>query len=185
MANIPVERTGTGTPWWLWLLGLLLLALLLWFLIGAFDDDDADDVVVTDDVEMMDDDVSTAGTLDGAASGAAAQAMDLSALVVTRVAGDRSFYVAPEAGSADETLVLLDQTMSPDVPGVEGQVDVNAGQTVDLSDGTLEPFGDADVLELGLSDADANALTPDTQVIRIDGGDVEISNAELETVEVE
>ena len=176
MANIPVERTGTGTPWWVWLLGLLLLAAIVWFLIAAFDNDD--------DVETAAVPVETVEPVAPAPAPAAAMDADLSNMYVTRVTGDRTFYVAPEQGSSDETLVILDQNMSPDVAGIEGQVDINPGQMVDLSSGTREPFGDADVLELGLPDADANALTAETEVIRIDGGDVEISNADLENVEV-
>ena len=182
MADIPVEPTRTGTPWWLWLLGLLLLAGLLWFLLEAFDDDDdvavADDVEVVDDVDVIDDDVSVAGPVTAGA------AMDMSNLYVTRVPGDRTFFVAPTAGSSDETLVILDQTASPGAPGIEGQVDINPGQTVDLSDGRMEALGDMDLLNMGLSDDELNMMTPTTQVIRIDGGDVEISNADLQNVEV-
>ena len=176
MANIPVERTG-GTPWWLWLLGLLLLGLLLWFLIGALSDDDevayVDDV---DDVEVVDD-VAVAGPV--------ATALDLSNLYVTRVTGDRTFFVAPsEAMASDETLVILDQEASPGVAGIEGQVDINPGQRVSLTGGTLGPLGDMDLAGMGIPDADLNAMTPDAEVIRVDGDNVEILEADMDNVEV-
>lgn len=185
MANIPVERTSTGTPWWLWLLGLLLLGGLLWFLISALGDDDPE-VAVLDDVDGVEavddaDDVSVAGTMDNTV----VTALDLSNLYVTRVTGDRTFFVAPSEAMADqETLVILDQNMSPDAPGIEGQVDINPGQRVSL-DGELGPLGDMDLAGMGIPDADLNAMTPDTEVIRVDGGDVEILGAPMGVDEVE
>lgn len=169
MANIPVERTSTGTPWWLWLLGLLLLAGLIWFLLEAFDDDP--DVTIADDPVESVDDAVVAGTVDAG--------LDLSDLYVTRVTGDRTFFVAPSEAMADqETLVILDQTMSPDVGGIEGQVDINPGQRISI-DGELGPLGDMNLAGMGVPDADLNAMTADTEVIRADGGDVEILSAPM------
>lgn len=166
MANIPVERTA-GTPWWLWLLGLLLLGLLLWFLIGAFSDDE--EVVVVDEPDETE--VVSAGVTDPVA----VTSLDMSNLYVTRVTGDRTFFVAPSEGqSGSETLVVLDETVSPDAPGIEGQVDINPGQRVSLSGGRLEPLGDADLGGMGIPDADLNAMTADTEIIRVDGTAVSI-----------
>ena len=53
MANIPVERTGTGVPPWLWLVGALLLGLLAWFLISALGDDEDDVVVSNETTEVI------------------------------------------------------------------------------------------------------------------------------------
>ena len=39
MAKIPVEH-NSGTPWWLWLLGLILLVGLIWWGIDAMNDDE-------------------------------------------------------------------------------------------------------------------------------------------------
>ncbi len=57
MANIPVERPSSGTPWWLWLLGVLLLGGLIWFIAEAFDNEpDADEMAGLDDnVGVLDD----------------------------------------------------------------------------------------------------------------------------------
>ena len=172
MANIPVEKTSTGTPWWLWLLGALLLALLLWFLVSALGDDD-DAVVATDPVETVEP-METVETPPVVATG-----LDLSNLYVTRVTGDRTFYVAPsETDTANETLVILDQVASDD-PGVEGQVDINQGQRVSLAGGRMEPLGDENLAGMGLSDADANAITPTTDVIRISGTNVDVLEAPM------
>lgn len=175
MANIPVERTS-GTPWWLWLLGLLLLLALIFFLINAFSDDEAD-VAVVDEVETVDPIVTPPVT---------ETALDLSNLYVTRVTGDRTFFVAPSEAQTDmETLVILDQNMSPDAEGIEGQVDINDGQQISLVGGRLEPLGDMSLAGMGLSDEDANMMGPDTEVIRVDGGDVEILEAPMGVDEVE
>ena len=166
MANIPVERSGSGFPLWLLgLLGLLLLGLLLWFFAGS-DDDDA---VVVDDVEQVD--VVEAGVTDPVP----VTSLDMSNLYVTRVTGDRTFFVAPSEAQSDmETLVVLDQTASPDTPGIEGQVDINPGQRVSLTGGRLEPMGDADLAGMGIPDDDLNAMTADTEIIRVDGTAVSI-----------
>ena len=57
MANIPVEHTRTGTPWWLWLLGLLLLGGLIWLIAELFDNEpDADEIAGQDDnIGVIDD----------------------------------------------------------------------------------------------------------------------------------
>ena len=177
MANIPVERTSTGIPPWLWILGLLLLGLLLWFLIGALSDDD--EVVVDNDPVEVVDPIETTDPV-------VAAAMDMSNLYVTRVTGDRTFYVAPsETDTANETLVILDQEASPDTPGIEGQVDINPGQRVSLVSGRMEPLGDTNLAGMGLSDADASAVTSTTDVIRIDGDDVQILDAPMGVDNVE
>lgn len=56
MANIPVEKRS-GTPWWLWLLGLVLIAGLVWLALELFDEEpDADEIAGTEDnVGLVDD----------------------------------------------------------------------------------------------------------------------------------
>ena len=56
MANIPVERTsrGGGTPWWVWLLGLIVLIALIWLLAALLTNDDPADPAVRDDPTMVD-----------------------------------------------------------------------------------------------------------------------------------
>ena len=140
MANIPVERTDAGTPWWLWLLGLLLLAGLIWFLVDALgDDDDVDALAADDDIEAV----------------APAAALDLSDVYVTRVVGDNTFFVAPTPGGSDETLVYLEEEPDP-TDNVEGRYDVTAGQHISIT-GDMEPTP-ADLTPWGLTDAQASMV---------------------------
>ena len=131
MANIPVERTKTGVPPWLWLLGLLLLALLAWFLISALSDDDE---IVADDTEVV--------------ATPVADAFDMSDVYVTRVVGDNTFFVASTPGGADERLVYLEEEATPGTP-TEGRYDVTEGQHLSIT-GTMEPTP-ADLTPWGLT----------------------------------
>ena len=178
MANIPVEKTGTS--WLPWLLGLLALALIGFFVFLAADDpDNDDDTVVVDETEAVTPVVTD--DLDAVA----VEALDLSNLYVTRVVGDRTFFVAPSEAMADqETLVILDQNMSPDAPGIEGQVDINPGQRIAI-DGSMEALGDVDLVSMGVPEADASGMTATSQVIRADGGDVDIMDAPMGESDVE
>ncbi len=198
MANIPVERTSAGVPWWTWLLGALLLGLLALFLFGAFDDDDDTVVADTDRVEVVTDDADRVAVVDepddvnaadvdaaGSLDRVAVTALDMSNLYVTRVTGDKTFFVAADANSTgNETLVILNEKESPDVPGIEGQVDVNPGQRLSLARARMEPLGNVDLTGMGLSDADASKLSPTTEVIRVDDSDVSILEADMQNVEV-
>lgn len=176
MANIPVEH-DKSRPWWLWLLGLLLLLLLIWLLVGLLDGDDDEVAVVEDEVETVDPIVTEPADPVG---------MDMSNLYVTRVISDRAFYVAPsETETGMETLVILNEVASPDAAGIEGQVDINEGQRVNLASGTMGTVGDENLAGMGFDDAAANAMTPGTEVIRIDGTAVEILDAPMGVDEVE
>ena len=175
MSTIPVERTGT--PWWLWLLGALLLLALIWFLVSALGDDD-DDVAVVDDPDPVEE-VATMPAVEETA-------LDMSNLYVTRVVGDRTFFVSPsEAMSDQETLVILDQNNSPNVVGIEGQVDINPGQRISLTGGVMEPLGDMALDGMGVPADDVSRMTSDTDVIRVDGGEVNILEAPMGESNVE
>ncbi len=83
MATIPVERKS-GTPWWLWLLGLLLLSLLIWFFFLRNDDEET----ATTDTTVQTP-VATPASL------------DLTNVWVTRVIDGNTFFVsADSAGNA-------------------------------------------------------------------------------------
>ena len=49
----------------------------------------------------------------------------------------------------------------------------------------MEPLGDTNLAGMGLSDADASAVTSTTDVIRIDGGDVQVLDAPMGVDNVE
>lgn len=145
MANIPVERTSSAPPWWLWLLGLLLLALIGWLIASALSDDDE---VVVDETEVV-------------APAAVESGLDLSDVYVTRVVGDNTFFVAPTEAGDDETLVYLEEETTPG-DATEGRYDVTEGQRISI-DGEMVPVGDLDLSEWGLT-PDQVALVDDEYV---------------------
>lgn len=142
MATIPVEKKS-GFPIWALLLGLLLLALLIWFLATRGDDDTA----ATDPVEDV-------------APLPAATGLDLSNVWITRVVDANTFYVAADSAGTPETLVHIDGAAPSPAPA--------AGQHVSLA-GTLGPLGDESIAQWGLSDTEASAMTPASEVIRATG----------------
>ena len=131
MANIPVEKRDTGTPWWLWLIGALLLALLIWFLISLFSDDE--EVVEADPIEEVVDEPG----------------LDLSSVYVSSVVGDNTFFVTQEEGSGVERLVYLEEEPTPG-DATEGRYDVTEGQHLAIT-GSTEPVGTTDLSEWGLT----------------------------------
>ena len=139
MANIPVERTKTGVPPWLWLVGLLLLALLIWFLFETFGDNEEVEIV-EDTTEVVAEPIA---------------ALDLSDVYVTRVLGDNTFFVAPTEGGTDETLVYLEEEATPGTP-TEGRYDVTPGQHLAIT-GTMEPTP-ADLTPWGLTAEQAGTV---------------------------
>lgn len=149
MANIPVEHKA-ATPWWYWLLGALFALALLWLLFGVVFDNDDDDPVVVDPVEEVE-------------PIAAADGIDLSDVYVTRVVGDKTFFVTPDEGSGEEWLVYLEEESTPGT--TEGRYDVAAGQHLRI-DGAVLPLGNTNLSQWGLSDAEASSFGPDSNYIR-------------------
>ncbi len=159
MANIPVERTG-GTPWWLWLLGLLLLIGLIWFLSDLFidDEDEVDDL--GEDVGVFDDgrDGEIEDDLDGdmdmdmdgpitslaaLANGAATvgRQVDLDDLRVLSLTGDSSFFAGSGPNATQGVLVVMTNMgeWRMGAEGTDGEYDVNVGNGVDI-EGTIRAF---------------------------------------------
>ena len=138
MANIPVERTDSGVPPWLWLVGLLLLGLLAWFLYSLFADDE--EVAVVDDTEVV---------------ATVPDAFDMTDVYVTRVVGDNTFFVASTPGGADERLVYLEEEPTPG-DATEGRYDVTEGQHLSIT-GSMEPTP-ADLTAWGLTPEQAGTV---------------------------
>ena len=174
MANIPVEKTDTGVPPWLWILGLLLLALLAWFVISALGDDE--EVVVADPIETVDPVVTAPVPV---------AALDLSNLYVTRVTGDRTFFVAPDENDTSRRRSSSSTKHVPRRLRHRGPGRHQPRPARLARGGPMEALGDVSLAGMGLRDADANAVTPTTEVIRVDGGDVEILDAPMGVVDVE
>ncbi len=139
MATIPVEKK-TGTPWWLWLLGLLLLILLIWFFFLRNDDEE---LATTDTTEQTP--VATPAGL------------DLTNVWVTRVVDGNTFFVAADSAGMPETLVHFDGAAPTPAPMV--------GQNVTLA-GTLETVGDQDLTAWGLTADQAATMTPGSEYVR-------------------
>jgi hypothetical protein len=153
MAEIPVEKKS-GSSWGIWLLlGALALAALIWILA-----DNDPEPVETAAIPPADLAVPVApavpvtpvaptapaadpagpvtdlATLTGAAdlTPMIGRQVNLTAVPVAAMAGDRTFFV----GEGSDRLFVLLPEGQPGVP-TEDSVNVNAGQTVDLS-GTLQ-----------------------------------------------
>lgn len=152
MARIPVERKKTGIPWWAWLILALLVAGLIWFLFELFsrDPNEARDLNVETGAEVA----APAGAQAEAAGGTNAgqqagvpltdlliiidapdrasmvgKQVQLANVTVQSVVGDKTFWVGPTTDK--QLFVVLEE--DPSAGAVEGQVDVNAGQTVTIT----------------------------------------------------
>lgn len=147
MAEIPVERKG-GIPWWVWLLLALLLLALLWWLLA--DDDEEVAVVVPVAPAVVDTDtgvVPAEAAVVGTAAAATGPITDLTAITSStdgslagrevRLTGVTAGPVPDDAGfwlggaGGERVWVVLEEVRTPNTP-VEGRVDVNEGDTVDV-----------------------------------------------------
>lgn len=159
MAEIKVERKGV--PWWAWLLLAILAVVLVWWAIAALSGDDVDDEVLTPagDAAVVDTAPVGPATPGEAVTdiGALLDAENPTALVgrevrledvrVLEMVGDATFWVG--RGADDRMFVILDEQIPSPPPDVEGRVNVNAGQTVDIV-GSVRAAGDlpgGDVLD--------------------------------------
>lgn len=164
MAEIPVERKSS-TSWWVWVLIALLLIGLAWWLAG----DDEPEVAAVEPVAPV---VApavgeTAATPEGPIttieailgspdpSALVGRSVRLDGVQVQAVPGDKTFVVGPSADRG--VFVWLEEIPTPGTP-VEGRVDVNPGQIVNLV-GTLQS-GPVD----GADAADASAIPTDQDV---------------------
>lgn len=129
MAEIPVTKKS-GIPWWVWAILAALVVLLLVLFLGG--DDDAEVTEVDREVEVVET-AGTAGaitslaTLAGGTPALAGRQVDLTGVTVDTMYGDRGFTVTE--GGSEPVFVVLDEV----VPGRDdGDVDVNAGQVIDV-----------------------------------------------------
>ena len=145
MADIPVEETRTGPPWWVWLLGLLLLAGLVWLIAELFDNEpDADEIAGRDDnVGMIDDFEIEPGAdeVDGSVTSSDAVYADDDGLFETDAA------MADGAGGADDPGEMATVTSGDMVR--DGEVAMMDGVTVTrYQPGTRVNLSDARVLRV-------------------------------------
>ena len=180
MAKIPVEKKTGG--WWMWLLALLALLLLGWMLAEVLDDEDDLDMA-TAEVETVEPvetevDVGPITSLVVLASAPSWRDMlerevQLTDLRVTRVVGDKTFYVVPQGmQNAEELLIVLDQVPTPGQPGIEGRYDVTAGQIMTI-EGELRELDVDPVQEWQLTEAEAQTLSSDEIYVHADQLDIQ------------
>lgn len=200
MARIPAEKKSSGSilPW---LLGIVALLGLVWLGAELFDaEPDADEIAGVENNVGPIDDAELGDDLDATAYGGgdaemvtvavladapeqtlyAGSEIEMAGMTVTRVVGDRSFYVE-SSESAEPFFVVLDQEMTPDVEGVEGRYDVNAGQTVDIYGSIMDT---ETVMEDNLDITEAEAQTMQNDEIYILAQRLTIEEAPMGVSEV-
>lgn len=190
MARIPVERDRGGSPWWLWLIGLLVLVGIIWIIAELFERDTVPTNEVAEGATEQVQPVAPmatpntgmeAGTITDldtvlAASDKAALAgrpVQLDSLKVTSVVGDSTFYVTPvNAPDTDRRMfvVLEEQIPAPPDP-VEGRYNVTPGQILSLS-GTLDQVRSDDPQRWGITGQEAQQLQNDQVYLRAQRLDV-------------
>ena len=171
MANIPVERTRAGTPWWLWLLGLILLAGIIWLIAELLDDDTDDEYVAEDSVTTVDPvqpvepaepDEGAITTIAGLAGGrtAVGREVDLDGVRVLTVTGDSSYFVGSGADAQEGALVVLEnlgesETYAPGPEGADGRYNIDEGDVIDV-EGVVAAFDDSvpDYADMAAADRD-------------------------------
>lgn len=173
MADINVERKGPSI--WPWIIGLIVLALLIWALTELFDDD-ADDLVT----EPIADDTALVGP----------EPMDADAMLVLFpvaeiVADPASFASRPVSGEVRVTDVPTDRGFWIEQDGqrlfailrdqpAEEPIDINAGQTLRISDATVLT-GNRITPITGELDADTRGIVEGEDVVlSIDESNIEI-----------
>ena len=131
MAEIPVTKKS-GIPWWVWAL-LAAIVLLLLFLFVFNGDDDAEVAETEREVVTQPADPDVITDLTTIAQGTPALAgrqVDVDGVRVASMAGDRGFTVTDAAGAS--AFVLIDEVVPGPDSGADGDVNVDAGQTVDV-----------------------------------------------------
>ena len=130
MAEIPVTKKS-GIPWWVWAILAAIILLLLFLFLGGDDDADVaeaprDPVVVADTTDVITD----LTTIERGTAALAGRQVDVDGVRVASMAGDRGFTVTDAAGAT--VFVLLDEIVPGPDSGADGDVNVDAGQTVDI-----------------------------------------------------
>jgi hypothetical protein len=171
MADINLERKKSSLGWLWILLALLLVGLLLWWFLGANDDEVGD--------EVYDDEAAIEETVEPVPPATDAEPLEttvaagvpVAAIVaspqewigrtvegeveVGEVPTDRGFWI--EGGGERLFALILDEP-------AEEPVDINEGQTLDISRATVRDIGDLDELAGDTLDDDTRAILEDQEV---------------------
>lgn len=187
MADINVERKGPSI--WPWIIGLLVLALLIWALVEMFDSDEPE-VAAVDPVatapmvapgapEPIAQGGQCVGQVMGDPTGWAGRSVSNCQLQVTEVISDRGFWVEEQG---QRMLVVINegsqQNPQPGVADVQGQQaeqpDVNAGQTVTITEAMVHDATQLQNLQGALDDQLRNALQGQQVFLVTDGRNIQI-----------
>lgn len=152
MAYIPVEKKKSGLGWLIPVALLALLAVGAVWLIAELTDDEVEEVETAYMAPTTETTTTTASvptttssTLmltpvsmpTTSVSDLVGRSVNVDNMKVTRVVGDKSFYVVPtDESSTEEIFVYLDEVPTPDTP-TEGRYDVNAGDKLTIM-GTIK-----------------------------------------------
>lgn len=146
MAEIKVQKKS-GWPWWAWLIIAVLAVVLVWWALSAMGNDEDETPYATNPPPAV-----TEPAVSGTETPSTAQAepvtdlatlMDaqdpaslvgrevrLGGVAVQQMVGDASFWIGE--GQDRRVFVILDEQIPSPPPEVEGRVNVNQGQTVDV-----------------------------------------------------
>ena len=172
MAEIPIKKKKASIWPWLILGALALIAVLaIW---AAVDDDDeaemrGEEVAAVED-ERIADVPAGAITTTAALTASTPDLLDgkelrIDQMRVTRVVGDRTFYVAEPNGDR-QFLVVTDEPAA-----TAGSAPVSEGQTIRII-GTVEQPQEADANTLQLTEQEAQAMRGDQLYLRAQQLDV-------------
>ena len=130
MAEIPVTKKS-GIPWWVWALLAAVVLIGLFLLLGGDDDAAVADAAPAEVARTADADgvIVSLATIERGSADLAGRQVDIDGLTVERMHGDRTFSVTDGTASV---FVVLDEVVPGPDSGADGDVNVDAGQTIDL-----------------------------------------------------
>lgn len=145
MAEINIEKKS-GSKWWLWLLLIAgIIALLFWLFSGNDNDEQVVDnqavaaAPVDTDAGMADGPITSLAMITGNTDGSlVGREVMLRDVPVGDVNGDANFWITGDNG--ERVYVVLNEVATPNTP-IEGQVDVDAGDNVNIA-GTIRSASD-------------------------------------------
>lgn len=174
MAKIPVEKKQ-GTPWFLWLLGLLLAGALVWGLVEVLNDDAeiAEGVEpvpeVVEPIEPMTEPEGATGTITSLEtlldsndpSSMVGQRVNISGVTATAVSGDSTYWIAnPDEGIQERVFVVLHglgESQPGPGTGTDGKFNIDQSETMQVQ-GTVQAVQPSDPDAWGITGNEAREL---------------------------
>jgi hypothetical protein len=188
MARIPVEHERKGSPWWMWLLGLLLLAGVIWLLAELFDNEEVVEDPIVEGVEEVEPVAPVGGLIVEPME--ITEATDPDAFIgrqvqfemmrVVSVPGDSVFVMEKADTAASEIageneelvgsmnnriLVVLNENIPAPPDSVEGEVNVNPDQIVRIT-GQVQQLDDQMLQMWNLPETDIQEIAQNRLYVR-------------------